>query len=353
MQGRTGADDVTLRIAEQTDLQPLNTLALPARARYFTRIETLDQLAEALAWAQAKQLPRLILGGGSNIVLRGDFPGLVLQIALAGHTVDKLGEVATVTIGAGENWHRLVQWTLAQGLFGLENLTLIPGTAGAAPIQNIGAYGVELAERLVSVRGWSLDEGAERELAAADCRFGYRDSIFKHELRDRFVITAIRLRLNRQFQPVLHYPALREALAGNESPDALAVEAAVRSIRQSRLPDPVLLPNAGSFFKNPVVSRDRFERLRADYPDLPQFPAAGEGVKLPAAWLVDRCGWKGRRVGSVGVHGQQAIVLIHYRDGAGPGDGEALLQLAAAIQADVLARFGVALALEPTVHGEC
>ncbi len=339
---------MTIALLEQVDLQPLNTLALPARARYFTRIETVEQLVEALAWAERKQLPRLILGGGSNIVLRGDFPGLVLQIALMGRQSN--GE--QVTVGAGENWHELVQWTLAQGLYGLENLTLIPGTAGAAPIQNIGAYGVELAERLVSVRGWSLMDGAERELSAADCGFGYRDSIFKRKLRDRFVITSITLQLGRQFQPVLHYPALRDALVANSVPDALAVEAAVRGIRQSRLPDPVALPNAGSFFKNPVVSRNQFERLQARYPDLPQFPAP-DGIKLPAAWLVDRSGWKGRRLGPVGVHAQQAIVLIHYLDGAvaGQGDGEALLQLAAAIQADVRQRFDVALELEPTVHG--
>jgi UDP-N-acetylmuramate dehydrogenase len=338
---------VNLSIAENVDLQPLNTLALPARARWFARIETTDQLAEALAWAQQRQLPRLVLGGGSNIVLRGDFPGLVLQIALAGRAVD--GDV--VSAAAGENWHSLVQWTLAQGLFGLENLTLIPGTVGAAPIQNIGAYGVELADRLVDVRGWSLDDAAERTLSAAECRFGYRDSLFKRELRDRFIITAIRLRLDRLFRPVLHYPALRDALAGVAAPDALAVEAAVRAIRQRRLPDPEQLPNAGSFFKNPVVSRAQFERLRADHPDLPQFPATGDGVKLPAAWLVDRCGWKGRRIGPVGVHAQQAIVLIHYLDGAGAHDGEALLQLAAAIQADVRQRFGVTLELEPTIYG--
>ncbi len=341
---------MTLQLAEQVDLQPLNTLALPARARWFARIETVDQLAEALAWARQRQLPRLILGGGSNIVLRGDVPGLVLQIALAGREIEDSDEVSTVTISAGENWHELVQWTLAHGLYGLENLTLIPGTAGAAPIQNIGAYGVELADRLLSVRGWSLDDGAERELSAADCRLGYRDSIFKGELRDRFVVTAIRLRLSRRFEPVLHYQPLRDALAGVEAPDALAVEAAVRAIRQSRLPDPSLLPNAGSFFKNPVIDRDRFERLRAEYPDLPQFPAPN-GVKLPAAWLVDRCGWKGRRIGAVGVHARQAIVLIHYRDGAGPDDGAALLQLADAIRADVQRRFGIELELEPTVHG--
>lgn len=333
---------------EHVDLQALNTLALPAGARYFSAVDSEVQLAEAVAWAQARRLPLLVLGGGSNVVLCGEWPGLVLHMALRGRRVQRDGGSATLWAAAGENWHALVQWSLQQGLYGLENLTLIPGTAGAAPIQNIGAYGVELAHHLVAVRGWSLAEGRSVELSAAQCEFGYRDSIFKRALRGNFIITAIQLRLATVFTPVLEYPALREVLGGNTAPDALQVEAAVRFIRESRLPDPAQLPNAGSFFKNPVIDAAHFQRLRAAHPQLPHFDAA-DGVKIPAAWLVEQCGWKGRRRGAVGVHDRQALVLVHY-PGSG-GDGRDLLALAADIRADVERRFGVALELEPTVYG--
>jgi UDP-N-acetylmuramate dehydrogenase len=265
-----------------------------------------------------------------------------------------------VTVAAGENWHALVQWTLQQQLYGLENLTLIPGTVGAAPIQNIGAYGVELAQVLECVRGYSLSENRSIELSAAECELAYRDSIFKRALREHFIVTEVVLRLRRQFVPVLSYPALHE-LRAIEYLTAQQVERAVRELRQSKLPDPAQLPNAGSFFKNPVVGHVLFAELQAAYPDIPSF-AAPQGVKVPAAWLVERCGWKGRRHGSVGVHQQQALVLIHFSDGvanaAGGINAESaanaaaeLLTLAAQIQADVLRTFAVALELEPVVYG--
>ncbi len=335
-------------IDEDFDLQALNTLALPARARYFASITRVDALRQALIWARDKNLPLLPLGGGSNMILAGDWPGLVLHIALRGKSIEDEGRVR---VGAGENWHELVQWSLEQNLYGLENLTLIPGTAGAAPIQNIGAYGVELAERLVSVRGIDIERGYECVLSAAECQFGYRDSIFKKALRNRFVITEITLQLSREFTPVIAYPTLNQALADIAEPTALDVERAVRQIRQSRLPDPAVLPNAGSFFKNPVVTAQQFEDLQYEYPTIPHFPAA-DGVKIPAAWLVEQSGWKGRRVGAVGVHEQQALVLIHYRDAQATRHvaGE-LLDLAAAIQSDVCQRFLIVLELEPTVYG--
>lgn len=335
-------------IDEDFDLQALNTLALPARARYFASITSVDALRQALIWARDKNLPLLTLGGGSNMILAGDWPGLVLHIALRGKTIE---DENRVRVGAGENWHELVQWSLEQNLYGLENLTLIPGTAGAAPIQNIGAYGVELAERLVSVRGIDIESGYEHVLSAVDCQFAYRDSIFKNALRNRFVITEITLQLSREFTPVIAYPTLNQALADITTPTALDVERAVRQIRQSRLPDPAVLPNAGSFFKNPVVSAQQFEDLRYEYPAIPHFPAA-EGVKIPAAWLVEQSGWKGRRVGAVGVHEQQALVLIHYRDALATRHAASeLLDLAAAIQSDVCQRFLIVLELEPTIYG--
>ena len=337
-------------IRENIDLQTCNTLALPALARFFAKIHNVDELREALLWAQVQALPLQVLGGGSNVILAGDWPGLVLLIAVAGKHIQRVEGGALVTIGAGENWHALVQWTLANQLFGLENLTLIPGTAGAAPIQNIGAYGVEIAERLHCVRGLSLDDLTLRELSVAECQLAYRDSIFKHSLRNRFIITEIVLHLRDQCVPVLSYPALRDALADIAQPTALDVERAVRAIRQSRLPDPAQLPNAGSFFKNPVVTHAQFAQLQKMFTSIPSF-AATDGVKIPAAWLVEQAGWKGRRVGSVGVHAQQALVLIHYRDGNAATAARELLDLAARIQRDVLARFNIPLEFEPTVYG--
>lgn len=335
-------------ILEDVDLQPFNTLALPARARYFTRIENFSQLRESVSWAQQRDLPLLVLGGGSNMILRGDWRGLVLQIALPGKFVELFDDCAEVTAGAGENWHELVQWTLAQNLYGLENLTLIPGTVGAAPIQNIGAYGVELSAFVHVVRGYSLDQQRSVELSAVDCRLGYRDSIFKHELRDRFIITAVVFRLHTEFKPVLSYPALQQQLQNTESITAQQIEHAVRAIRQSKLPNPAQLPNAGSFFKNPVITHHRFAELMQAHSDIPHFPAPGGDVKVPAAWLVDRCGWKGRRSGHVGVHDQQALVMIHY----GGGTGAELLAFAEQVRNSVLDRFGIELEMEPSVFGE-
>ena len=273
-------------------------------------------------------------------------PGLVLHIALQGKSLAQCGDYVEVCVAAGENWHELVQWTLQQRAYGLENLTLIPGTAGAAPIQNIGAYGVELSQFLHAVHGIKIDENREIELTAAQCQLGYRDSIFKHALRDNFIITEIVLHLRTQFAPVIDYPALREQLPKDKSLDALQVERTVRAIRQSKLPDPAQWPNAGSFFKNPVISTAQFGELQKSHPDMPHFQTSS-GVKIPAAWLIDRCGWKGRRLGHVGVHAQQALVLIHY----GGGDAAALLALAAQIQRDVMQRFEIALEMEPNIYG--
>lgn len=332
-------------IAEHIDLTAFNTLALPARARYYARAENIADIHAAIAWAQQKNSPLLPLGGGSNMVLRDEFPGLVLHIALRGKTLAQCGDYVEVCVAAGENWHQLVQWTLQQGAYGLENLTLIPGTVGAAPIQNIGAYGVELSQFLHAVRGIKIDENREIELSVAQCELGYRDSIFKHALRDNFIITEIVLRLRTQFVPVIDYPALREQLPQNKLLDALQIEHAVRTLRQSKLPDPAQWPNAGSFFKNPVISAAQFAALQQTHSDIPHF-AARDSVKIPAAWLIDRCGWKGRRLGSVGVHSQQALVLIHY----GGGDAAALLALAEQIQQEVARTFGINLEMEPGVY---
>ncbi len=341
-------------LREQEPLQPLNTLALPATARYFVRVERCEQLPAVQRWAVARDLPLLVLGGGSNVVLAGDWPGVVLQVGFRGRRVTADPDAADsvlLEVAAGENWHELVQWTLRQGLYGLENLTLIPGTVGAAPIQNIGAYGVELSDRLVSVRFWSWADGRERIMTVAECELGYRDSIFKHALRDAGVITAITLRLGRTSCPVVTYPVLRDALTAEQARDARAVEHAIQVIRQSKLPDPAHLPNAGSFFKNAVIPAAQFHELSRHWPGIPGYvgtDAAGNPtVKVPAAWLVEKAGWKGRRVGGIAVHDRQALVLVHH----GGGSGRALLDMAAAIQSDVEQQFGIVLELEPRVYG--
>lgn len=328
------------------DLTDWNTLRLPARALHAAILESEDEVASAADWARDRNLPLLVLGQGSNVILAGDFPGLVVRMALGGLAARQRGTRVELDVGAGENWHALVQWCLARGWHGLENLTLIPGQAGAAPVQNIGAYGIELSHCLVAVRGWDLRARRFRELSAADCELAYRDSIFKRELRDRFVITRLRLRLSTAFQPVLDYPALSTALADCPGPDAQAVEAAVRSIRQSKLPDPAQLPNAGSLFKNPVLSPREFEHLRARYPGVPGFPRA-DGVKVPAAWLLECAGWKARRRGGLALHEQQALVLVHH----GGADGAAVLAFVDSVRRDIAERFGVQLELEPRVFG--
>lgn len=338
-----------LPLRQQVSLQSCNTLAIDACARYLLEVTEPGQIPAAVAFAKQQQLPLLVLGGGSNVVLSRDFPGVVLRMALRGIDVIDTGhDDIVLDVAAGENWHQLVEYCLQQGCHGLENLALIPGTAGAAPIQNIGAYGVELESLLESVSGWDIAAGEWRTLSAAECRFGYRDSIFKGELRDRFIITAIRLRLKRSFQPQLHYRALADYLqqAGIAQPTPQQLVQAVIDVRRSKLPDPALTPNAGSFFKNPVVSAEQYAELVERFPQLVSFPQPDGGYKLAAGWLLEQAGWKGAQRGAVGVHDRQSLVLVN-RDG---GSGTELLALAEAIRQDVRERFGVELEIEPRVY---
>jgi len=331
-------------------LKPCNTLALQARARLLVRADRERDLHEALALADREGRAVVPLGEGSNVVLAGDLDALVLRVNTRGIIVlDEDAQRVLLRVAAGEPWHRFVDWTLARGYSGLENLALIPGTVGAAPVQNIGAYGVELAGCLRSVHALSIADGAAVCLAAAECAFGYRDSVFKGRLKDRLVITAVDLELSRI--PRLHtgYPALAQALAGRDSASLTPRDVfdAVVAIRRSRLPDPAREPNAGSFFKNPVVDAARAAALARDHPALPAYPQPEGGVKLAAAWLIEQCGWRGYRADGVGVHLGHALVLVNY----GSDSGRELLQLAGEIAASVQARFGVALEIEPRVYG--
>lgn len=323
-----------------------NTFGIAARARFARRIESDDELRETLADASLAALPRHVLGGGSNVLLTGDVDGLVLQMATSGRrVVSRDADAVVLEAAAGENWHDFVAWTLAEGYPGLENLALIPGSVGAAPVQNIGAYGLELAERFDSLRALDVKTLETVEFDASDCRFGYRDSAFKHELRSRYIIISVRLRLPCRWSAQAAYADLQKVLleAAGTPDSPRAIFDAVVALRRAKLPDPVQLGNAGSFFKNPLVAAAHWERLRREEPALVAHRQADGRYKLAAAWLIDRCGWKGRRLGSAGVHVRQALVLVNH----GQARAEEILELAAAIRADVKARFAVDLEMEP------
>lgn len=340
---------VDLRIPEflgGADLRALNTFGLPGRAARMAVIRDSDEIPGLLAQTDWADTPRLILGGGSNIVLTRDPPGLVLKVEIAGREL--VGEDAAawlVRAGAGERWHDFVRWTLAQGWPGLENLSLIPGTVGAAPIQNIGAYGLELSERFECLHAVSLDTGRIRRFDLRECCFGYRDSIFKQAEAGRWLISSVTFRLPKLWQPVLAYAELaREvALSAPQTPDPIHISDAVIAVRRRKLPDPAVIGNSGSFFKNPVLDAAHFGHLLALHPDLPHYPQPDGSYKVAAGWLIDRCGWKGRSLGAVGCYERQALVLVNL----GGATGAEVLRIAAAIQDDVEARFGLRLESEP------
>jgi UDP-N-acetylmuramate dehydrogenase len=329
-------------------LRDLNTFGIAARAKAYVRIRSVEDLKAVRADPTLSGMPRLVLGGGSNLLLTRDFDGLVLHMTRTGITI--AGEDETyryVTALAGENWHSFVQWTLAQGCPGLENLSLIPGTVGASPIQNIGAYGSELADYVDAVTAFDFSTGDTFTLDASACRFAYRDSVFKHELRDRAVICSVRFRLPTQWQPNLRYAELAAEISaqGLSEPTPQQVSEAVIAIRRRKLPDPAQIGNAGSFFKNPVVSAAQRDALLSRYPALVSYPQSDGNYKLAAGWLIDQCGWKGRSMGQAGVHEKQALVLVN-RGGA---TGAEVLALARRIVDDVQQRFGVTLEPEPVV----
>ena len=336
-------------VEQEANLIRRNTLALPAHAAFYAAITSSERLAELAERYAPDDLRFFVLGGGSNLVFTRDFDGLVLHVAIPGRAL--AGEDADawyVRAGAGENWHDFVQWTLAQGWPGLENLALIPGTVGAAPIQNIGAYGMEAADRFHALTAFDMQNGETVRFDRAACRFGYRDSIFKQEgwhLEGRFVITDVTFRLPKTWQPMTRYTDLASELAarGHGTPSARQIADAVVAIRQRKLPDPLHIPNAGSFFHNPVVDAATAERLLASHPGLPHYAQADGRIKLAAGWLIEQAGWKGRAFGAVGMYEKQALVLVN-RGGASGADVVALMQ---AVQRDVREKFAVDLTPEP------
>lgn len=343
----TGAG-AALIVESRVGLREFNTFGLPAVARHLVRVRSaadVRRLVDDRTWGRAS---KFILGGGSNVVFTRDIESLVVKVEIMGRRLVEATETAwIVEAGAGEHWHEFVQWTLDQGWSGLENLALIPGTVGAAPVQNIGAYGVELKDRFESLDAVDLVTGRSVVLDAAACRFGYRDSAFKQHLAGRSLITRVRLRLPRPWQPVLGYLDLERKVAetGITTPDPRTLLDWVCAIRRAKLPDPAVLGNAGSFFKNPVVSAEQCRDIIGRDPEVVHYPLLDGSVKLAAGWLIDACGWKGKTVGGAGVHERQALVLVNRGDASG---GE-VVTLARAIQESVYGRFGIRLEPEPVV----
>ncbi|MGI9274708.1 MAG: UDP-N-acetylmuramate dehydrogenase [Endozoicomonas sp.] len=338
-----------MNISENVSLENHNSFGFPARARYFAGVTSVAELHEVLAFAREQQLPLIPLGGGSNLVLSQDLNAVVIAVNIMGcEVLNRDGERVQVRAGAGENWHGFVRWTLAENAFGLENLSLIPGNVGAAPIQNIGAYGVEISDYFESLEAVEIASGRQVTFTKEGCAFGYRDSIFKHAAKDRFVITSVTFNLDAVLSPRLSYGKLNDVLqrrCGSRQPEAFEISEAVSDIRMSKLPDPQVLGNAGSFFKNPVVDGTTCERLKAEFPDLVCFPS-GEGWKLAAGWLIDRSGLRGYRIGSVGTYKHQALVLVNH----GGAQASDLVELAVFIQNRVKETFGVNLEIEPRVY---
>ena len=337
-------------IRTDQSLKAYNGFSLEATARYFAAVDNSASLRQVLASPIAQRETCLLLGGGTNVLFTRDFEGLVIHLDFRGkRVVGESSDSVWVQAQAGENWHELVCWTLRHNLGGLENLSLIPGRVGAAPLQNIGAYGVELKRVFHELEALEIATNQIRTFSLSACRFGYRDSVFKRELKGRYIILSVTFRLSKAPHILaLSYGSIRDELEaqGVVHPDIQAVSRAVVALRRRKLPDPAVLGNCGSFFKNPLVSRQRFEGLKAAHSDMPSYPSGVGILKLPAAWLIERAGWKGYRRGDAGVHREQALVLVNH----GQASGLALARLAHDIQTDVLEKFGVQLDSEVNLY---
>ena len=332
-----------MQIHTNFSLKNYNTFGIEAKAKEFVSVHSSDELIEILQ--QHPTSKKFILGGGSNMLLTQDVDALVIHLDLKGKKIiDENDDFVWVESQAGENWHEFVLWTIDQNFGGLENLSLIPGNVGTTPIQNIGAYGVEIKDVFDSLEALHLPTGEIHTFSLEDCRFGYRESVFKHEAKGKYFITSVTFKLALVPEFRLDYGAIRETLQamGVETPTLRAVSDAVCAIRQSKLPNPAEIGNAGSFFKNPEVPQAVLEKIQANYPTVPFYPLPNGQVKIPAGWLIEQAGWKGKRIGAIGVHAKQALVLVHY----GGGKGQEIEALAREIQQDIAAKFGVSLQTE-------
>lgn len=345
-----------MKLLSNYDLTKLNTLGVHASAEKFTEINSETELSELFDLGEFREHKKIFLGGGSNILFTGDFDGVVVLNKLKGIEILKENESEVMLRSmSGEAWHDLVIFAVERNLWGIENLALIPGTVGGAPVQNIGAYGAELKDVLESVEAYSITDGLKKIFTIEECKFGYRDSVFKNELKGKYFISALTLKLSKKPKPNFSYKILADYLNQNkiEVKNSKDVSDAVSAIRQSKLPDPAVIPNAGSFFKNVFVNEEQLNNLLKVFPEMPYFKEeekkSGESggvasavVKIPSAWLIEQCGFKGKRVGNVGVHEKHALVLVNY----GGGTGEELKALAEDIINSVYKKFGLKLTPE-------
>ncbi len=336
-------------IEENVSLLPYNTFGIEAKTRFFCRIHTIPQLQELIQSSRYEKESRLILGGGSNILFTKKFEGLVIKMEIMGmEVVRENDELISIRVGSGESWHNFVMHCVNQNLGGIENLSLIPGTVGAAPMQNIGAYGVEIKDRVETVEGVDASTGTLHSFTNDECRFEYRESAFKQQLKEKYFISSVTLSLTKKnHQLNISYGTIRDTLKQHRVTEVTvkAISDAVIEIRQAKLPLPSELGNAGSFFKNPTIIQEHYQHLKNDFPSIPSYPSENQKVKVPAGWLIEQCGWKGKRINNVGVHQHQALVLVNY----GGGTGEEIFQLAMQIQSSVNEKFGVLLATEVNI----
>jgi len=336
-----------IRIQEHVNLLPYNTFKIAAKAQYFVSVTTVDELRELINHPVYEQNTHLIVGGGSNMLLTGDYNGLVIKNDLRGiETVSENDANILLKAGAGEPWHAFVMFCVTNNYGGAENLSLIPGTIGAAPMQNIGAYGVEVKDLIQTVEAIDTTTGELRVFTNEECAFGYRESVFKRALKGKYFISSVTLSLTKKDHKLnTSYGAIQQTLDQQHATASIkTISDAVISIRQQKLPDPTLIGNAGSFFKNPTIDQSHYESLKKTYPEIPGYFSDNQQVKVPAGWLIEQCGWKGKTIGNVGVHPHQALVLVNY----GNGSGENIQQLAQHIRDSVNKKF--AIDLQPEVN---
>ncbi|WP_276372433.1 UDP-N-acetylmuramate dehydrogenase [Chryseolinea sp. H1M3-3] len=338
-----------MTIQQNVDLFPYNTFGIQATAKYFTTIKSVEEAKSLFASEIFKKEKYFILGGGSNLLLTKDFDGLVIKVEIYGKEIVREDDsTVTLRVGAGENWHAFVMYCVDRNYGGIENLSLIPGTVGAAPMQNIGAYGVEIKKNILGVEAVEISTGDVRYFDNESCKFGYRESIFKQELKDKFLISSVTFQLTKKdHQFNVSYGAIDETLKqlGAKNLSLKAISDAVIYIRSNKLPDPTRIGNAGSFFKNPSIQADLMDFIKKDFPSLPSYPSTNGLVKIPAAWLIEQCGWKGKTFDNIGVHQHQALVLVNY----GGGKGEKIWELAMKIKESVKEKFNITLQAEVNV----
>ncbi|PKQ69934.1 UDP-N-acetylmuramate dehydrogenase [Raineya orbicola] len=337
-----------MNILENVSLKSYNTFAIDVKARYFVECWHIHEICDAVHWQKTNNLPLLILGGGSNVLFTQDFEGIVLKVSLLGKEIIREdSENVWLKVQAGENWNTLVEYCVANNWGGIENLTLIPGTVGAAPMQNIGAYGVELQDVFEYLEAFHLATGEVHRFDKKHCEFGYRESVFKNKFKNQYIILSVVLRLSKKHKLHFSYADVEKFLKEHRiEPSIKSISEAVRKIRTEKLPNPAEIGNAGSFFKNPYISKMHYEYLKRDYPNLPAYPLDENTYKVPAAWLIEQAGWKGYHEGNAGVHHRQALVLINK----GNAQGKEIWELAQKIKKSIEDKFGIVLQTEVNIY---